>query len=129
MGLFNRFRRRVKETVDASDAEGMLADEGSDEANAALQAREAVQEQSATPQPTPSSDDDWDDPETTEPAAEDDWDEPEDDWELPRKRRHLPPWPNPAESTGGVEGRTSHDALDHRSTIGGGRSSASRLDR
>ncbi|GIR77073.1 MAG: hypothetical protein CM15mP79_0100 [Methanobacteriota archaeon] len=42
MGLFNRFRRRVKETVDASDAEGMLADEGSDEANAALQAREAV---------------------------------------------------------------------------------------
>ena len=30
MGLFNRFRRRVKETVDASDAEGMLADEGSE---------------------------------------------------------------------------------------------------
>ena len=84
MGLFNRFRRRVKETVDASDAEGMLADEGSDEANAALQAREAAQEQSATPPPTPSSDDDWDDPEDDlEPAAEDDWDEPEDDWELP----------------------------------------------
>ena len=80
MGLFNRFRRRVKETVDASDAEGMLADEGSDEANAALQAREAVQEQSAAPQPTPSSDDDWEDPEDDpEPAAEDDWDEPEDD--------------------------------------------------
>ena len=42
MGLFDRFRRRVKETVDASDAEGMLADEGSEEAYAALQAREAA---------------------------------------------------------------------------------------
>ncbi|MEC7723391.1 MAG: hypothetical protein VYB36_05730, partial [Candidatus Thermoplasmatota archaeon] len=94
MGLFNRFRRRVKETVDASDAEGMLAEEGSDEANAALQAREAVQEQSATPQPTPSSDDDWDDPEDDpEPAAEDDWDEPEDDWELPEEEETPAPAP------------------------------------
>ena len=45
MGLFNRFRRRVKETVDASDAEGMLAEDGSDEAQAALRAREAAQTQ------------------------------------------------------------------------------------
>ena len=94
MGLFNRFRRRVKETVDASDAEGMLADEGSDEANAALQAREAVQEQSAIPQPTPSSDEDWEDPEDDpEPAAEDDWDEPEDDWELPEEEETPVPAP------------------------------------
>ena len=99
MGLFNRFRRRVKETVDASDAEGMLADEGSEEAEAALREREAVQTQptSTLPAeaPTPSGDD-WEDPEDDEePAADDGWDEPEDDWELPEEEAPPAPAPKP----------------------------------
>ena len=99
MGLFNRFRRRVKETVDASDAEGMLADEGSEEAEAALREREAVQTQptSTLPAeaPTP-SEDDWEDPEDDEePAADDGWDEPEDDWELPEEEAPPAPAPKP----------------------------------
>ena len=98
MGLFDRFRRRVKETVDASDAEGMLADEGSEEANAALEAREAAQSQPrSTPEPEvkASSDGDWDDPEDdVQPNADDDWEEPEDDWELPEEDE--PPAPAPA---------------------------------
>ena len=99
MGLFNRFRRRVKETVDASDAEGMLADEGSEEAEAALREREAVQTQptSTLPAeaPTPSGDD-WEDPEDDEePGADDGWDEPEDDWELPEEEAPPAPAPKP----------------------------------
>ena len=99
MGLFNRFRRRVKETVDASDAEGMLADEGSEEAEAALREREAVQTQPTSTlsaeAPTP-SEDDWEDPEDDEePAADDGWDEPEDDWELPEEEAAPAPAPKP----------------------------------
>ncbi|MGB1579166.1 MAG: signal recognition particle-docking protein FtsY [Candidatus Poseidoniaceae archaeon] len=99
MGLFNRFRRRVKETVDASDAEGMLADEGSEEAEAALREREAVHTQ-PTPTPPaeapPPSEDDWEDPEDDEePAADDGWDEPEDDWELPEEEAAPAPAPAP----------------------------------
>ncbi len=99
MGLFNRFRRRVKETVDASDAEGMLADEGSEEAEAALREREAVHTQ-PTPTPPaeapPPSEDDWEDPEDDEePAADDGWDEPEDDWELPEEEAAPAPAPKP----------------------------------
>ena len=98
MGLFNRFRRRVKETVDASDAEGMLADEGSEEAEAALREREAVHTQPTPTLPAeapPPSEDDWEDPEDDEePAADDGWDEPEDDWELPEEEE-APPAPAP----------------------------------
>ncbi len=95
MGLFNRFRRRVKETVDASDADGMLAEDGSDEAEAALRAREATQTQppQTTPAPTSSSEEDWEDPE------DDDWDDPQDDWEAPEDDWELPeddPAPQPA---------------------------------
>ena len=95
MGLFNRFRRRVKETVDASDADGMLAEDGSDEAEAALRARKATQTQppQTTPAPTPPSEEDWDDPE------DDDWDDPQDDWEAPEDDWELPeddPAPQPA---------------------------------
>ena len=96
MGLFDRFRRRVKETVDASDAEGMLADEGSEEANAALQAREVARAEPAATPPPPPSDDDWDDPEDdVQPNAQDDWDEPEDDWELPEEEEAPVPAPKP----------------------------------
>lgn len=99
MGLFNRFRRRVKETVDASDAEGMLADEGSEEAEAALREREAVHTQPTPTLPAeapPPSEDDWEDPEDDEePAADDGWDEPEDDWELPEEEAPPAPAPKP----------------------------------
>ena len=97
MGLFNRFRRRVKETVDASDAEGMLAEEGSDEAEAALRAREASQSQAAPPPAPPSSvEDDWEDPEDdVQAAADDDWEDPEDDWELPEEEEATAPAPTP----------------------------------
>ncbi len=99
MGLFNRFRRRVKETVDASDAEGMLAEDGSDEAQAALRAREEAQAQPAqTPPATPpsSTEEDWDDPEDDDwEAPEDDWEAPEDDWELPEEEPVAQPTPAP----------------------------------
>ena len=99
MGLFDRFRRRVKETVDASDADGMLADEGSEEAYAALQAREAAHAAPAV-SPPPSTDDDWDDPEDdAQPSADDDWDEPEDDWELPEEEEAPAPAPKPRRKT------------------------------
>ena len=96
MGLFDRFRRRVKETVDASDAEGMLAEDGSDEAMAALKAREEAEGQPRAPMSAPSPPpeaDDWEDP------ADDDWEEPKDDWEAPEDDWELPeeePTPAPA---------------------------------
>lgn len=96
MGLFDRFRRRVKETVDASDAEGMLAEDGSDEAMAALKAREEAEGQprapTSAPSPPPEADD-WEDP------ADDDWEEPKDDWDAPEDDWELPedePTPAPA---------------------------------
>ena len=99
MGLFNRFRRRVKETVDASDADGMLAEDGSDEAQAALRAREEAQAQSAqTPPatPPPSTEEDWDDPEDDDwEAPEEDWEVPEEDWELPEEEPVAQPTPAP----------------------------------
>ena len=99
MGLFNRFRRRVKETVDASDAEGMLAEDGSDEAQAALRAREAAQtqpSQAASAASPSSSEADWDDPEDDDwEAPEDDWEAPEDDWELPEDEPVTQPTPAP----------------------------------
>ena len=99
MGLFDRFRRRVKETVDASDAEGMLADEGSEEAYAAIQAREAAHAEPAA-SPSPPSDDDWDDLEDDgQPSVDDDWDEPEDDWELPEEEEVPAPAPKPRRKT------------------------------
>ena len=133
MGLFNRFRRRVKETVDASDAEGMLADEGSEEAEAALREREAVQTQptSTLPAeaPTPSGDD-WEDPEDDEePGADDGWDEPEDDWELPEEEAPPAPAPKPrrkAPVASKVELRMMRSTTG---ATGGGRPSAPRLQR
>ena len=94
MGLFNRFRRRVKETVDAS-TRGMLADEGSDEANAALQAREAARN-NLQPHNRPL-------PLTTigrtqrrpEPAAETTGMSQKTTGNCPRKRRPLHRCPNP----------------------------------
>lgn len=102
MGLFNRFRRRVKETVDASDADGMLAEDGSEEAKAALLAREEAQ---ATPPPTVDEtplpkEEDWEDPEDDDwEAPEDDWEAPEDDWELPEEEPAPTPAPKPRRRT------------------------------
>ncbi|DAC37726.1 MAG TPA: signal recognition particle-docking protein FtsY [Candidatus Poseidoniaceae archaeon] len=102
MGLFNRFRRRVKETVDASDAEGMLAEDGSEEAKAALLAREEAQ---ATPPPTVDEpplpkEEDWEDPEDDDwEEPEDDWEDPEDDWELPEEEPAPTPAPKPRRGT------------------------------
>jgi len=75
MGLFDRFRKRVTETVDASDAEGMLAEADTEEAMDAIQTGEALRAapemDAASPEPVATS------------TPEDDWEDPEDDWELP----------------------------------------------
>jgi len=80
MGLFDKFRRRVLETVDATDTEGMLADAASTEAEAAIAAREALHakvEQGATPGPAPAQvEEDWE-------APDEGWEDPDDGWEQP----------------------------------------------
>jgi len=97
MGLFDKFRRRVHETVDATDTEGMLADAASTEAEEAIAAREALRvkvKQGAPPVPAPApADEDWE-------APDEGWENPDDDWERPEEEatpshppRPLPPAP------------------------------------
>lgn len=95
MGLFDRFRKRVEEVVEATDAESISADEASHEGKKALmkaeeyasQPRDSNHQQSAYDESN--SDDDWEDDwedeelelpaESTEEDWEDDWDDVEDD--------------------------------------------------
>ena len=90
MGLFDRFKKRVEEVVDATDAESLSAQEGTSEAERALKKAE---ENASTPKQVEHLqsaydesgqdedwDDDWEDLEesgSSEPS-DDDW---EDDWE------------------------------------------------
>ena len=77
MGLFDRFRSRVKEVAEETDLDGLTAEAGSDEAEEAIAAAEALQEE------------EWDEVEQiqapvepTEPAEEE-WDEWDDEPEAP----------------------------------------------
>ena len=92
MGLFDKFRRRVLETVDATDTEGMLADAASTEAEAAIAAREALHakvEQGATPGPAPAQvEEDWE-------APDEGWEDPDDGWEQPEEETTPPASPAP----------------------------------
>lgn len=90
MGLFDRFRKRVEEVVEATDAESISADEASYEGREALmkaeeyasKPQESNHQQSAYDESNSDDDweDDWEDEELELPAesAEDDW---EDDWD------------------------------------------------
>ena len=90
MGLFDRFKKRVEEVVDATDAESLSAQEGTNEAEQALKKAEANAStpkqvehlQSAFDESTEDEDwdDDWEDLEELESSksSDDDWD---DDWE------------------------------------------------
>lgn len=95
MGLFDRFRKRVEEVVEATDADSISADEASHEGREALmkaeeyasQPKESNHQQSAYDEST--SDDDWEDgwedeelelpSESTDEDWEDDWDDEEED--------------------------------------------------
>ena len=95
MGLFDRFKKRVEEVVEATDAEAISADEASHEGREALmraeeyasQPQESNHQQSAYDESN--SDDDWEDDwedeeldlpsESTDEDWEDDWDDVEDD--------------------------------------------------
>ena len=90
MGLFDRFKKRVEEVVDATDAESLSAQEGTNEAEQALKKAETNAStpkqvehlQSAFDESTEDEDwdDDWEDLEEleTSESSDDDWD---DDWE------------------------------------------------
>ena len=84
MGLFDKFRKKVKEAVSEADIESLSAEEGSEEATKALAQREETSTTNGDEpielqeQPTVTNDDDWED--------ENDWEdeddlEDEDDWE------------------------------------------------
>ena len=90
MGLFDRFKKRVEEVVDATDAESLSAQEGTNEAEQALRKAE---ENASTPKQAEHLqsaydesgqdedwDDDWEDLEELESSesSDDDWEE---DWE------------------------------------------------
>lgn len=81
MGLFDRFKKRVKEVAEEVDSEALTAVEDSEEGIAAIETsryteedweEETLEEEVEEPTPSESQDDDWDD-----------WDDEEDDIELP----------------------------------------------
>jgi len=81
MGLFDRFKKRVKEVAEEIDSEALTAVEDSEEGIAAIETsriieedweEETLEEEVEDPTPSESQDDDWDD-----------WDDEEDDIELP----------------------------------------------
>ena len=81
MGLFDRFKKRVKEVAEEIDSEALTAVEDSEEGIAAIETsriieedweEETLEEEVEVPTSSESQDDDWDD-----------WDDEEDDIELP----------------------------------------------
>ena len=93
MGLFDRFRKRVHEVAEQTDADALSADEGSEEAQAALiAAGQQPQSPSPTPaqQPTTPDEEEWEDLDALDPVEttpSDDWDDwdDEEEIELPRE--------------------------------------------
>lgn len=96
MGLFDRFRKRVNEVADQTDADALSADANSEEARAAIAAAENLStKQAPISQPSveadaPEPEEEWEDLdeiEATEAAQTDDWDDldEEEEIELPRQ--------------------------------------------
>jgi len=91
MGLFDRFRKRVHEVAEQTDADALSADVGSDEALAALASAEQASTEPTTiiqtqsvPEMAP-QEEEWEDLDTIEPVepqASDDWDEWEEEEEI-----------------------------------------------
>ena len=86
MGLFDRFRKRVHEVAEQTDADALSADEGSDEAFAALASAKQASSEPTTPIQTriepemTAPEEEWEDLDALEPTESqpsDDWD----DWE------------------------------------------------
>jgi fused signal recognition particle receptor len=96
MGLFDRFRKRVNEVADQTDADALSADANSEEARAAIAAAENHStKQAPTPQPfvepdAPEPEEEWEDLDEIDDAETiqtDDWDDldEEEEIELPRQ--------------------------------------------
>ncbi|MFL2949976.1 MAG: signal recognition particle-docking protein FtsY [Candidatus Poseidoniaceae archaeon] len=96
MGLFDRFRKRVNEVAEQTDADALSADANTAEAQAALAAAEQMAARAPPPrqpvfEPQPQAEDEWEDleeDEPTNPTASDDWDDWEEE-EIIELPRHL----------------------------------------
>jgi fused signal recognition particle receptor len=96
MGLFDRFRKRVNEVAEQTDADALSADANTAEAQAALAAAEQMAARAPlprqpVPEPQPQVEDEWEDleeDEPTNPTASDDWDDWEEE-EIIELPRHL----------------------------------------
>ena len=96
MGLFDRFRKRVNEVAEQTDADALSADANTAEAQAALAAAEQMAARAPPPrqpvfEPQPQAEDEWEDleeDEPTNPSASDDWDDWEEE-EIIELPRHL----------------------------------------
>ena len=97
MGLFDKFRKKVRDAASEVDTESLSAEEGSEEAiNAISQHQKNIQDSNIEEEPTQelieSSDDDWEDFDEEEElqlptSKDDDWDDwdDEDEYVLPTK--------------------------------------------
>ncbi len=89
MGLFDVFRRRVKELTDEADADALTADEGSEEATEALalakslaiQTEKAAIGGEASAPSTSDAEEEWDDVDSSEPPLQSEEDAPTDEWD------------------------------------------------
>ena len=95
MGLFDRFRKRVHEVAEQTDADALSADEGSEEARAALDTAGQQSQSLNRPPPQespapPVEEEEWEDLDALDPVEAkpyddwDDWDD-EEEVELPRE--------------------------------------------
>ena len=98
MGLFDRFKKRVNEVAEQTDADALSAEANSDEAQAAIAAADRHASSVQTPAPSPPAPveveepptDEWEDLDAldpVEPVQTGEWDDlgDEDDIELPRE--------------------------------------------
>ncbi len=103
MGLFDKFRKRVHETVDAADTEAFLAEASSTEAQQAIAAGEALRAEALHSALEPSAAVAVDD---GSEAHDDGWETPDDDWEEPEPdappSKAMPPAPQRPRSTPNV---------------------------
>ena len=86
MGLFDRFKKKVKSVIDETDSDALSAPDDSEEAAQALANKDSLDDSSSESIPEPESesdsDEDWDEiEEESEPVVEDEWDDWDDDEE------------------------------------------------
>ncbi len=85
MGLFDRFKKKVKSVIDETDTDALSAPDDSEEAIQALANKGPLEESEPEPEPLPESDSDegWDEiEEDPEPADEEEWDEWDDESDI-----------------------------------------------